>query len=64
MTTRTPTGETPFKLAFGTEVVIFVEIGLSSLRGDHYDENLNNKELKISLDCLDEVRYDVAQRMA
>ena len=29
-TTRVPTGETPFKLTFGTEVVIPVEVGLTS----------------------------------
>ena len=61
---HTSTGEMPFKLAFGTEVVIFVKIGLSSLRQDHYDKNLNNEELKLSLDCLAEVRDDAAQRMA
>ena len=32
MTTRTLIGETPFKLAFGTEAVILVEVGLSSLK--------------------------------
>ena len=31
-TTRTPSGETQFKLAFGTKAVIPVEVGLSSLR--------------------------------
>ena len=29
-TARTPTGETPFRLTFGTEPVIPVEIGLTS----------------------------------
>ena len=54
----------PFKLVFGTEAMILVEVGLSSLRQAHYDENLNNKELKLSLDCLSEVKDDVAYRMA
>ena len=31
-TTRTPTRETPFKLAFGTEVVIPAKVGVSSLK--------------------------------
>ena len=31
-TVRAPIGETPFKLAFGTEAIIPVEVGVSSLR--------------------------------
>ena len=31
MTTRVPIGETPFRLTFGTEAVIPVEMGLTSL---------------------------------
>ena len=64
MTTRTPTGETPFKLAFGIEAVIPVEIGMSSLRRICYDEHSNDEGLKLTLDCLPEVREDTAQRMA
>ena len=37
-TTRTPTGETPFKLAFSTEAFIPTEIGVSNLRQAHYNE--------------------------
>lgn len=61
---RTPMGETLFKLAFGIEVVIPIEVGLSSLKRTHYDENLNNEELKLALDCLFEIRDNVAQKMA
>jgi len=39
MTARTPTKETPFKLAFGIEAVILVEVGMSSLRQTRYDEH-------------------------
>ena len=42
------TRETPFKLVFGTEVVIPAEVGVSSLRRAHYH---NNDELKLNLDC-------------
>ena len=45
------TRETPFKLAFGTEVVIPAEVGVSSLRRAHYDKGTNNDELKLNLDC-------------
>ena len=57
-------GETPFKLAFGIEVVILVEVGLSSLRRAHYDEGSNNDELRLNLDCLPEVRDKANLRMA
>ena len=63
-TVRTPTGETPFKLAFGIEVVILVEVGLSSLRRAHYDEGSNNDELRLNLDCLPKVRDEANLRMA
>jgi hypothetical protein len=41
-TARTPTGETPFRLTFGTEAVIPVEIGLTSWRTNNHDEDSNN----------------------
>ena len=63
-TTRTPAVETPFKLAFGTEAVILVEVGVSSLRRAHYDKDTNNDELRLSLDCLPEVRDEAALKMA
>ena len=64
MTTRTPTGETPFNLTYGTEAVIPVEVGLTSLRREFFDEQDNNDQLKHNLDLVDEVREQVAQRMA
>ena len=63
-TARTPTGETPFKLAFGTKAVIPAKIRVSSLRQAHYDEGTNNDELGLNLDCLAEVRDEAALRMA
>jgi len=54
----------PFKLAFGTEVVIPIEVGLSSLRRAHYDEGSNNDELILSLDYLLKVRDETTLRMA
>ena len=63
-TVRTPTSETPFKMAFGTEAVVPMEVGVSSLRRASYDEQSNDDGRKLALDCLLEVRDDVAQRMA
>ncbi|XP_075663085.1 uncharacterized protein LOC142632595 [Castanea sativa] len=64
MTTRTPIGETPFKLAFGTKAIIPIDIGLSSLRRAYYNKNSNNVELRLSLDCLSKVKDEAAQKMA
>ena len=63
-TTRTPTRETPFNLTYGTKAVISVEIGLLSSKTEFFDEHGNDDQLKLNLDCLDEVREQASQRMA
>jgi len=63
-TTRTPTGETPFNLTYGTEAFIPVEIGLISPKTEFFNEHCNDDQLKLNLDCLDEVRDQASQRMA
>ena len=40
-TTRAPTGETSFKLTFGIEIVILVEVGLTSIQVKAYEEQRN-----------------------
>ena len=55
-TTRIPTGETPFKLAFGIEAVIPMEVGMPSLSRTCFDEHINDEGLKLALDCLLKVR--------
>ena len=42
MTARTPIGETPFRLTYGTKVVIPVEIRLTNWRINYHDESSNN----------------------
>ncbi|XP_050262614.1 uncharacterized protein LOC126707068 [Quercus robur] len=64
MTTRTPTGETPFNLTYNTETVILVEVGLTSLRREFFDEQCNDDQLRLNLDYLDEVRNQASQRMS
>lgn len=49
---------------YGTEVVILVEIGLTSLRKEFFNEDSNDNQLKLNLDYLDEVRDQASQRMA
>ncbi|GKU96467.1 hypothetical protein SLEP1_g9699 [Rubroshorea leprosula] len=61
-TSRTATGETPYHLAFGTEAVIPVEIGVPSLRVTHFDEGQNGQLLRESLDLLDDLREEARLR--
>ena len=44
-TTRTPTGETPFRLTYENEAVIPAEIGLTSYRVDNHDEGRNDEAI-------------------
>ena len=62
-TTRTLTGETPFSLTYRTEAVIPVEVGLTSLRREFFDEQTNDDQLKQNLDSLVEIRDQASQRM-
>ena len=62
-TTRTPTGETPFQLAYGSEAVIPIEVGLISYRVDNHDERRNDKAIRLQLDLLDKVRATAEQRL-
>ena len=64
MTTRVPIGETPFRLTFGTEAVIPVEVGLTSLRFKTYEDQKNQQELNSNLDLIDEVKEEAMKRIA
>ena len=64
MTVRTPTGETPFKLAYGSEAVIPAEIHMTSHRVRKYQSEENEEQLNLNLDLMDEVRMDAEQRTA
>ena len=63
-TVRTPTGETPFRLAYGADVVIPAEVGLTSYRVENYTEDKNEKAMRLQLDLVDEVRATAEQRLA
>ena len=63
-TARTPTGETPFRLAYGTEAVIPAEVGLTSYRVGSYDEDKNKEAIRLQLDLVDKVRAAAEQRLA
>ena len=55
-----PTRETPFNLTYVTEAVIIVEVGVTSIRRRFFDEEGNDDQLKMNLDCLDEVRTEAS----
>ena len=58
MTVRTPTGETPFKLAYGSEAVIPTEVHMASHRVGKYQAKEIKEQLRLNLDLMDEVRMD------
>ena len=61
---RTPTGETPFKLAYGSEAVIPAEVHMANHRVMVYQEKDNTEQLRLNLDLVDEVRMDAEHRTA
>ena len=61
---RTPTGETPFKLVYGSEADIPAEAHMASHRVKEYQAEENEVQLRLNLDLIDEVRMDAEQRTA
>ena len=55
-TAHSETRDTPFNLAFRTNAVIPVEIGINTLRVSHYDLQQNKANLSANLDLLEEIR--------
>ena len=62
--TKMPTGETSFRLTYGSEAIIPAEVGLISYRVDNHDERKNDKVMRLQLDLVDEVRATEEQRLA
>jgi transposase InsO family protein len=60
-TIKTPIGETPFSLTYGTEVVIPAELGSPSFRVAYYNPGLNDEGINLHLDLLQEKKRDDAQ---
>ena len=54
-TPRIPTKKSPFNLAYGTEVMISLEIELPSARIEQYSESSNSECRRADLDLLSEV---------
>ncbi|XP_021980490.1 uncharacterized protein LOC110876635 [Helianthus annuus] len=57
---KTSTGETPFSLVYGSEVVIPAKIGLPSPRMLAMEKQNNEKERRMDLDLLEERRENAA----
>jgi len=61
---RILTGETPFSLTYGIELVIPVEVGITSMGREVFHEGRNDDQLKINLDCLEESTDRASCKMA
>ena len=61
-THKSATRETPFALAFGTEAVAPVEVGIKSPRIELAVVEHNDEALRLNLDLLDEKREQVLRR--
>ena len=59
---RTPTGETPFKLAYGSEAVIPAKVHMTNHKVMKYQDEDNEEQLRLNLNLIDEVRMDAEQR--
>ena len=60
---KSATQETPFALAFGTEAVDLVKVGLKSPRIELENVEHNEEALRLNLDLLEEKREQVLKRM-
>ena len=63
-TVRTPTGETPFKLAYGSEAVILAEVHMANHRVMMYQDKDNEEQFRLNLDLINEIKADVEHRAA
>ena len=62
-TARTPTEETPFRLAYGADAIILAEVGLTSYRVENYREDKNEEAMRLQLDLVDEAQATAEQRL-
>ena len=64
MTAHSGTRDTPFNLAFGSDAVIPIEIGINSLQVAHFDLEQNEANLRANLDLLEEIREESSVKAA
>ena len=58
------TGQTPFRLVYGTEALLPVEIGVPALHTQSYEENENQESRLLNLELIEELREETALKMA
>ena len=61
-TRKSATRETPFALAFGTEAIAPVEVGLESPRVEFVSIERNEETLRLNLDLLEDKREQALKR--
>ena len=59
-----PTGETPFKLAYGSEGIIPAEVHMANHRAMMYQDKDNEEQFRLNLNLINEVRTDADERTA
>ena len=62
-TRKSATQETAFDLAFGTEAVASIEVGLKSSRIEFTSAELNEEVLRLNLDLLEEKHEQALKRV-
>ena len=63
-TPRSTTGETPFRMAYGTEAVLPLEISLNSPRVENFTPESSEEGLRLNTDLIEEVRESASLRVA
>ncbi|GFZ14418.1 hypothetical protein Acr_24g0006080 [Actinidia rufa] len=58
-TSRIPTGEMPYSMVYGIELVIPMKIGMPSFRTSNFDEGNNEAKIRLNLDFFEEKREKV-----
>ncbi|XP_074337302.1 uncharacterized protein LOC141674494 [Apium graveolens] len=61
-TPRSSTGETPFRLTYGTDALLPIEVGLESHRTEVFGIESNKVGLRANIDLLEEEREAAHQR--
>ena len=60
ITIHSGTRDTPFNLAFRSDTVILVEIGINTFLVKHFDPKENQTGIRANLDLLEEVKEDAS----
>ena len=54
--------ETPFRFTCGTGAIIPIEVGITSMRRKVFHEGSNDDQLRVNLDCFDEVKDEASHK--